>query len=64
MMGRFAMLLAGTLLSTSALAQQPFQCGRKGGDMQYGLDSKVAGLDQHTSTAGSTRDVSIWPIEL
>ncbi len=63
-MNRFAMLapvalMAGALLSPPALGQQPFQCGRTGGTMQYGLDSKVAGLDQHTSTAGSTRDVSI-----
>ncbi len=59
-----ATLLAGAVASGSvhaqqATAQQPFQCGRRGGDMQFGLDAKVAGLDQHTSTAGSTRDVSI-----
>src|SRR5271163_3371998 len=57
MIGRFIVLAA--MLTSPAMAQQPFQCGHKGGDMQYGLDSKVAGLDQHTSTAGSTRDVSI-----
>jgi hypothetical protein len=37
-MTRFALLtpaalFAGALFSASAFAQQPFQCGRKGGDM-------------------------------
>jgi peptide/nickel transport system substrate-binding protein len=54
-----AVLLAGLLLPAVAFAQQPFQCGRKGGDMVFGLEANVAGLDQHASAAGSTRDVSI-----
>lgn len=55
-------LAALTMISLTpalAFAQTPFQCGRKGGDMVFGLDSKVTGLDQHTSPAGVTRDVSI-----
>jgi peptide/nickel transport system substrate-binding protein len=56
---RFAMLGMMLAAALPARAETPFQCGRTGGDMQFGLDAKVAGLDQHTSTAGSTRDVSI-----
>ena len=45
------------LLPGMALAD-PFKCPRMGGDLAFGLGAKVAGLDQHVSPAGSTRDVT------
>ncbi len=33
-----------------------FTCGRTGGELTFGLEANIAGLDQHTSSATSTRD--------
>jgi len=35
---------------------EPFRCGRVGGDLTFGLEANIAGLDQHTTSATSTRD--------
>ena len=46
--------------SAQAEAQtQPFRCPRTGGDLIFALESKVPGLDQHTSNAGATRNVAL-----
>lgn len=37
----------------------PFQCGRKGGDMTFGLEANVAGLDQQANSAASVRNVAM-----
>ncbi|MDR3535852.1 MAG: ABC transporter substrate-binding protein [Acetobacteraceae bacterium] len=37
----------------------PFQCGRKGGDLTFGLEANVAGLDQMASSAASVRNVAM-----
>jgi peptide/nickel transport system substrate-binding protein len=51
--------LFGAALLPAVATAAPFVCPRQGGEMVFGLQAKVAGLDQHVSPAGSTRDVSI-----
>ena len=40
-------------------AAEPFRCGRVGGDMTFGLEANVAGLDQHSSSAASVRNIAM-----
>ena len=40
---------------------EPFRCGRVGGDLTLGLAANIAGLDQHTTRAISTRDETMKP---
>ena len=48
------------LAAATGYAQaQAFRCPRVGGDLIYALESKVPGLDQHTSNAGATRNVAL-----
>ena len=48
------------LAAATGYAQaQAFRCPRTGGDLIYALESKVPGLDQHTSNAGATRNVAL-----
>lgn len=43
----------------AALAQSPFQCPRKGGDLVFALEARVPGLDQHASNSSATRNVAM-----
>src|SRR5579883_749312 len=62
-MSRYARTL---MLVTTALAAsvggaraERFQCGRTGGDLTYGLEANVAGLDMHANAAASVRDIAM-----
>ena len=58
-----SLALAGSavVLATAAgqADAQAFRCPRTGGDLIFALESKVPGLDQHTSNAGATRNVAL-----
>lgn len=55
-----ATILASAAISATATAQAAhFTCGHRGGDFTYALQANVAGLDQHTTAAASTRDISV-----
>ncbi len=55
-----SMAVVACVVSATAQAQgQPFRCPRTGGDLIFALESKVPGLDQHTSNAGATRNVAL-----
>lgn len=56
---RAILTFAFTLCATTALAAEPFQCGHKGGNVTYGLEANVAGLDEQASSAASTRDIDM-----
>jgi peptide/nickel transport system substrate-binding protein len=62
-MTRFG-LLAGllALAATPALAAK-FECPKKGGDLVFGGEAKVNSLDQHTSSAISTRNNTMNMLE-
>lgn len=47
------------MLTGAALAQTPFQCPRKGGDLIFALEARVPGLDQHASNSSATRNISM-----
>jgi peptide/nickel transport system substrate-binding protein len=49
---------AALLCAAPAMADQ-FQCGRKGGDLTFGLEANVAGLDQQASSAASVRNIAM-----
>ena len=49
------LLAAATAVPAHA---ERFMCGRTGGTLTFGLEGNVASLDQHTSNATSTRDIS------
>ena len=48
----------GMLASASAWAE-PFTCPSKGGDMVFGQEAQVSGLDMHFSSAISTRNIAM-----
>jgi peptide/nickel transport system substrate-binding protein len=55
-----ATLLAGAALAfCAAPALAKFECGRKGGDLVFAGEAKINGLDQHTSSTISTRNVTM-----
>jgi peptide/nickel transport system substrate-binding protein len=56
---RFALLGSALSLATAPALADPFQCVRKGGDLTFGLEANVAGLDQHASSAASVRNVAM-----
>src|SRR6185437_4075241 len=58
---KYVVLLAtAAVIAAPGLAQaEKFKCGKVGGDFTYGLEANVAGLDQHSSAAASTRDISM-----
>ena len=56
---RAILTFAFILCATTALAAEPFQCGHKGGNVTYGLEANVAGLDEQASSAASTRDIDM-----
>ncbi|MEY4678689.1 MAG: ABC transporter substrate-binding protein [Alphaproteobacteria bacterium] len=53
--------LAGTALFGMAgtAAAQGFECPRKGGDLVFGLEARVATLDQHATNAAAPRNVTM-----
>lgn len=53
-----AALIAGSLCFGVAQAQAEI-CGRKGGDLVFGMEAKLGTLDQHVNAANSTRNVAM-----
>ncbi|MBM3480412.1 MAG: hypothetical protein FJX69_14545, partial [Alphaproteobacteria bacterium] len=53
--------LAGTALFGLAgtASAQGFECPRKGGDLVFGLEARVATLDQHATNAAAPRNVTM-----
>ena len=51
-----AALLSWTATTPAQAAM--FKCGKTGGDLVFAQDAQVAGLDQHFSTAISTRNIA------
>jgi peptide/nickel transport system substrate-binding protein len=53
---RFTILCLLLICCAATARAERFQCGHFGGSMTYGLEANIAGLDQHTTSATSTRD--------
>jgi peptide/nickel transport system substrate-binding protein len=59
-------LMAGVsivALSGAARAQGAYECKRMGGEFVYGLEAKVATLDQHVTNAGVVRNITMGMFE-
>jgi peptide/nickel transport system substrate-binding protein len=55
-----SLLAAAALLAASpALAAETFKCGRTGGDLTFGLEANVAGLDMMTNSAVEVRNIAM-----
>ena len=61
MTGLRMLALAGTALFGLAgtASAQGFECPRKGGDLVFGLEARVATLDQHATNAAAPRNVTM-----
>jgi peptide/nickel transport system substrate-binding protein len=55
----FASLGAIALLGTGAANAETFECPTEGGDLVFGQEAQVAGLDMHFSSAISARNVAM-----
>ncbi|CAH1648507.1 Peptide/nickel transport system substrate-binding protein [Hyphomicrobiales bacterium] len=51
--------VAAGLLSWGTAAAQAEICGRKGGDLVFGMEAKLSTLDQHVNAANATRNVAM-----